>query len=305
MQLTPIGLDTPECVESLFAELQTAILNRKSGPLILDLSSCSFIPSFGLIAIITTARHWHGQTGSRTIAVGMSQSVHAYLERMNLFTACWEWLEQSEELAPENRFDRRPYSPRLLEVMPISGDEAQNADDVGGAVERAQFILATWFPSDREAVRQLATVLTAIAENIVHSRDRGFATIQRYTDRTNRPSGSLITIAVGDLGIGIERSLRNKRRFRRSTNSRRLRTGSDYILCALELGVTSRNTVAGMGLHQVKHIVEDWRGTLSLRSRSSLVHFEDESVIVCDDLAEIPGTQVTITVRDHSDVERE
>lgn len=106
-----------------------------------------------------------------------------------------------------------------------------------------------------------------------------------------------VMICVVDLGIGIESSLRRSRDSQLLNSGASLISGSDYIIKALDLGVTSRNSAGGIGLYQVRNLVHDWRGTLAIRSQRSRVQISTDQITRTDDLAEIPGTQVTIEVQ--------
>src|SRR5262249_42791582 len=153
---------------------------------------------------------WHSETGERVRLCNLRPDVHQYLERMDLFHHCDEWLEQDETLPEEARFGRSLASFNLLELLPISGDEEQNTEDVVMAFTRARRIVEAWFDADEAAVGRLLTMLTEITSNVVHSQDRGFVAIQRYRSTDRNQVGSRVTIAVGDLGIGIRGSLHRK-----------------------------------------------------------------------------------------------
>lgn len=140
------------------------------------------------------------------------------------------------------------------------------------------------------------TLISEISSNVTHSFDQGFALIQRYRSHTSARLGSSVIVAIADLGIGIQASLKDKTQDLRLHDSRPLRTGSDFILRALDLGVTRRAEIGGLGLSRVKMIVEEWQGSLFIRSFSSRVLFANNRMYVWDDLVEVPGTQVIITV---------
>jgi hypothetical protein len=218
---------------------------------------------------------------------------------MDLFMRCSAWLDQDQEPNELERFERKPDSERLLELTPIASDEEQNAADVRAAVDRIHHILVNLVYRDRRPVGQLCTMLSEIAQNVVHSLDLGFAIVQRYRENPSAvfSLGYRVIISVADLGIGIERSLASNDSCLTRAVRAELTSGSDYILKALELGVTSRRTAGGMGLHQVRSIVNDWEGTLSIRSSHSFVQIAGDTISRRDDLVEVPGTQVTIAVR--------
>ncbi len=293
--LRPVSLNNISSIEQFYQGLEAAVVAcRTLEPLVLDLSWVGFLPPEGIIALVTAARLWHGATGARVRLCNLRSDVHRYCDRMNVFSQCGAWIEEERTLAEEERFDRAPASSNLLEMHPIAGDEDWNSQDVAVALARAARIVHAWFDADAAAVGRLLTMLSEVASNVVHSRDQGFAAMQRYRGDT-RQFGSRVSMVVGDSGIGIETSLRAKARVR--SKPARLASGSDYILHALELGVTSRESTGGVGLYRVKCIVEEWRGSLIIRSDRSMARVSAEGIETRDDLANIPGTQVAITVQ--------
>ncbi len=296
--IQPTNLNTQAGIERLYGQVATALTGeRRAEPLSLDCSWIAFVPPEGIVTLITVARLWHQATGRRIRLCNLQSQVHKYLERMDLFTQCAAWLVEEQPLPAWERFDRSANSATLLEVLPIAGDEGQNCRDVLVAQERASRIVAAWFDADANAVGRLLTMLAEIASNVVHSGDRGFAAIQRYRGPNMYRLGSRVTMAIGDLGIGIEASLRGKTNGGAGLPASRLEVGSDYLLHALQLGVTGGNTVGGLGLSRVKDLVEQWDGLLVIRSRRSQIQASAEGVEARDDLADVPGTQVTIFVR--------
>ena len=123
----------------------------------------------------------------------------------------------------------------------------------------------------------------------------GYAIIQRYKQpKTHEPDlASEIHIAVADLGIGIEESLvRCQPELRQ-----RFQRGSQFIQHAFEQGVSGRLTLRGIGLGRVLELVQQWHGSLAIRSNRSSVRFREGAVEIKDDLAAVPGVQVSIVVR--------
>lgn len=237
--IRPISLDTPYQVEAFYEDLYGAITYGYKR-LVVDLAQVSFVRPDGVVALVTAARLWHKRTGHRIVLTNIQRQVHCYLERIDLFSSCAAWLVQDRELSPIERWDRNPQSFSLLELLPIAGDEEQNAKDVGNALGRAKHILSRWFHDHDHAIGRVMTLISEISSNVTHSLDQGFAVIQRYGNRTNTGQGSSVTIAVADLGIGIQASLNSKTHDSELHNTRTRLTGSGFILRALDLGVTSR-----------------------------------------------------------------
>jgi hypothetical protein len=285
--------------EDLYGRISALRWHITNQPLVVDLGSVPFVPVDGLVALACSARLWHRWTEQKLVLRHIQPQVHRYFERMNLFSQCGTWIHQDRQLDELELFERKPDSERLLELTPIACDEEQNADDVQMAVDRIHRILTNLVYRDALSVGQLCTMLSEIAQNVVHSLDLGFAIVQRYRENAS-PSASMghrVIINVADLGVGIEGSLGGSQSGLTAAVRAQLTSGSDYILKALELGITSRRTAGGMGLHQVRSIVNDWEGTLVIRSRCSLVQIARDTITCRDNLVEVPGTQVTISVR--------
>lgn len=295
-QIRPVGLQTSDQIEALYQQLH-ALRDEGCSDLEIDLSFTSFLRPDGILAIVNAARLWHRWTQSRLLLTNLQSDVHKYLERIDLFTVCSKWLITTEVIQEEDRYARSTASRTLLEIMPIGSIMPQLSNDIHRAYDRADAILRSWFPGRDIAIERLCKMLLEIAENIGHSRDHGFVLIQRYDGRIRPHPGSEIVIAVADLGIGIEQSL-TSRAVHPPVKVGRAAQGSDYISYALLQGVSSRSEVAGLGLWRVQQIVKDWHGELVIRSTGSMVHVTDNSCITEDELAPVPGTQVTITVRD-------
>jgi hypothetical protein len=295
--IAPAAPDSSLQYEALYAMITPLQDSYSTQSLPVDMSSISFVYVDGLLALTCIARLWHRWTGYRLRLQHLDPKVHRYLERMDLFSQCSEWLEQDRLLDEGDRFNRKPYSERLMEVTPIPSDEQLNEGAVQEALHRMRAILDSSTSRDPTSVIRLCTMLSEITQNVVHSLDQGFAIVQRY-----RTPGSAIVqnyrvlISVVDLGIGIESSLRRSPVPLLLDNGAPLISGSDYILKALEVGVTSRASGGGLGLHHVRGLVQEWRGTLTIRSGRSRVQISSDTLTRTDALAEIPGTQVTIEV---------
>src|SRR5262249_7219168 len=92
--------------------------------------------------------------------------------------------------------------------------------------------------------------------------------------------------------IGIQESLCRKNPALKEA----FQAGSDYILHALNLGVTGGNTIRGVGLANVKKTVAGEKGSLTIRTMRSKIQFGEGKPEVWDDLPLIPGVQVFMTI---------
>lgn len=276
-------------IEWLYKKLK-GLRSSASVPLMLDVSKITFVMPEAMLALINVARLWHRWTEEVVTFENLHPDVYSYLERMDVFDVCADFLNPGTCSGNPKLYYRSSASNTLLEVMKISSEEDQNSEDVNDAMRRAQHILTTWFDESRAG--PICTILAEIASNIIHSKDCGFATIQRYQE-PGFDDASRVHVAITDLGIGIQESLCTKHVELKD----KWAVGSEYILHAFKAGVTSRLTAGGNGLLLVKKIVQDGQGTLVVRSRCSLVRFNDTRVAHLDDLIEIPGVQVWISIK--------
>lgn len=285
-------LQTPEDVEALYASLLRQ--GADDEPLEISLSTASFIKPVGVLGLITAARLWHQWTGRSVVLTDVWPPVHAYLERVDVFAECGDFLKITGELAESDELVRSDSSRRLLEVLSIPSEEQANAQAVTDAVRRAEQILSTWL-NDAALQGSVLTVLSEIAQNIIHSRDKGFAVIQRYKQSytLDIEYASEICIGIADLGIGIKESLCEFHPELRD----KFQLGSDFIQYAMEPGTSGQLRVRGLGLAHVRDLARKWHGALTIRSFGSTVQSEHDCLEVRDDLTQIPGVQVFITVR--------
>lgn len=249
-------------------------------PLIIDLRSTWFIYPEGALALICAARLWHQHTGQKTILY-MKDDVHSYLDRIDLFTTCETYFERPA--SPAEPF-ARTRSRNLLEVIEFSKDVDNNAAQIPDAIERAFRIL--YYDFDRDRTNAIGTLFSEIAANIPHSRDNGYAIVQRY------PKTNTVHMGIADLGVGFQENLMHHRQCTTFTR------GSEFIKhILLKGGITSRDGDGGMGLYTVNQIVQNGEGVLTIRSGSSIVQlYQNDDLIFFDDLPFIPGVQVFLSV---------
>ncbi len=288
----PGGTLGSDHAESLYRHLERTLADTSQAPLRVNCESIGFVHPAGVIGLITAARIWHRTRKRKVLLENLQPQVHAYLERIDIFKECAEFIETTSDLNDTDRFSRSAASSTVLEVTPISGEVDENARDVEHTIARTRKILSVHYGADHSRLHELLNLTSELAQNVVHSGDHGYITAQGYS-YTN---GNRVALAISDTGIGIEQSLRDSHASSRAWKGTPA-TGSDHILLALEEGVTSLPASRGMGLYIVRSIVQQWRGTLVIRSASSKVRIQHPFIAKEDHLPYIPGTQVTITAR--------
>lgn len=298
--LHPHGLTTFEQIETFYNDFAAHVTTSFQPVLTLDLRDVSFIRPAGIVALISIARLWHRQRGGHILISEIQPSVYAYLERMNLFTEFGNVIKLPIHFVPTETYSRSDKSKSLLEIMMLPCGELENAHSTGSAIARIEQIMQIQY-GPHPSIRRLCSIFTEILTNIVHSQDEGYALIQSYRDHPE--TGRRVELAVGDLGIGIQKSLLSNEMIANHVVNYSLVRGSDFILHSLKEGVSSRSDWTengrGLGLSLVSQKVGQWeQGVLRIRSSSSVVELvqNQEQPSVVDDLVCIPGTQVIISV---------
>jgi anti-sigma regulatory factor (Ser/Thr protein kinase) len=244
-----------------------------------DLRSVTFIEPHGVIALIIGARHLVDRSGQRVHVTGIPSTIHAYLRRMNFFTAGQRWL-WTTDICDEEAWSRSSKTPNLLELTTMAS--SKNLEYV---LERAETIFCEWLPD--HDVRSLQTVMTELCTNIyTHSYDQeGCVLIQKYSSETRHQV--IVRIGVGDMGIGISESLQRR-------HGQIGQSPGDYLDAALQ-GRSARRERGGMGLRTIEDIVEQKGGYFWLRSDSAVIlsHGYTKRQRV-PNLADFSGTQIAV-----------
>lgn len=234
------------------ASFDEALVPDDEGEVIIDLSQLEFIDVYGLVGL---AAHLIESTlNRRAIKLLVPQSTNAsnYLARMHLgdlLEACD--VKLSRPLPVVRETDQRE---SLIEL--------QTFEDVRGSERLADYL---WARLDGQVPGQIATQIYEAAgelgNNVVdHSRCPvgGFMAAQRH--KRGKPEEHLI-VAVGDAGIGIQASLRERYGDLDETEA---------IRQALEPGVSGiEDPGRGRGLSEIVEGVTGFGGVVRVRSGSA------------------------------------
>jgi len=266
-------------------------------PVTIDATHLNWIEPYSLISLISGCRLLYQSTQKKVMICCLRDDIFRYLERMDVFDVCDTFLQVQHQVTDSGRYSRSVNSQKLLEVMTLPSSYRINPIEVKKVLRRSKNILTTWL-DDEDLVRSVQTLVSEIAHNITHSEDEGFIAIQRYKQPYSDEDewASEIHIAIGDLGIGIQKSLLQQN----PTILRKFNKGSDYILHALEQGTSGVMGMRGIGLPRVQSLVAKWDGRLLIRSETSKVIIDRGNISVFNDLAMMPGVQISIIVRGHT-----
>jgi anti-sigma regulatory factor (Ser/Thr protein kinase) len=265
-----------EDVETFYAHIEAAPLSKQY---ILDMVKVAFMKPYGVVAIISAARHLSYLSGKPIRLKNLNTQLHQYLERMDVFRVGRNWLQQLGPLDEE--WARSTQTPNLLEVTIITSPE-----DVAAVASRAERIFSRWLMIPD--LHNLLNVLSELCANIYqHSGDaNGCVLIQKYEVITRNEA--VVCLAVGDLGCGIRGSL----------VARHGMIGNeplDYLNEAMR-GKTARYTGrGGLGLRLVEKIVGSVGGYLWLRSENAAILSQGPGTIQGHrGLINVRGTQVAV-----------
>ena len=276
---------TPRTADDLIVEFLGYAHGAAPGEdLEIDLRALHFIDPYGLVALCLLARY--GRTLAQRVAfhLPLSYALRTYLGRVRFAEA----VDGINLFGPALLVDQereKTDSEALLEITRI--EERVDVEAVLGKIgQRVEAILAEELRYTEVAISQFKNVVAELCHNILdHSENWGYLTAQRYTDP--RAGRKYVVIGVGDLGIGIKKSL--SVRYESAAWSH-----GQAITNSLRKHF-SRDTTRGLGLYIVNQICNRYNGSLHIRSGDTRVyirgqrHWEHVST-------HFPGTQIAIAL---------
>jgi len=271
-----------ESLESLYDLLR----NIQAGhELRLDMGAVRWTHPSGIIGLAAFCRYASQFTGERVCILGCQPNVLAYLMRVDFFETCRDWAYTTDHVPPEIELSRSVASTNLLELEAIHSPE-----DVRRTANRTHGILQAWLDYGSSEQNDLISILSEMCDNICEpSQDFGHVAIQRYY----RPSlgHAEVRIAIGDMGIGIRKSLE-------PVHGNLGDSALDYIRAALN-GTSRRGKgIRGNGFQRVQEIIRRCKGRLFVRSENAAVRIKSDppTAIEYPNLTFFPGTQVAIVL---------
>jgi signal transduction histidine kinase len=268
--------------DRVLGDLEVFLQRRTEDNIVLDLSGLGFVDPYGmgmlcLIGQALSQRYW-----DISCLLPEDPAIESYLTRMRVF----EILSGHATLERTPETERPPArNERLMEVVGIG--ERRDIEDVLGAIEkRVSVILSEELGYAVREITDFKNVVAELCHNILdHSGGSGFLSVQRYLN--TKIGQKFAIIGVGDLGIGIRKSLAE--RFDVSDW-----THAQAIVNAVRKEF-SRDTARGLGLYIVNQICQTYRGSLHIRSGDARVYFRGKRSAVHGS-AGFPGTQASITL---------
>jgi hypothetical protein len=279
-------------VERLFA----SVAEGEGGPVLLDARRLRWVDPAGMIGLLSAGKVLEERTGRRPILhAPESKEVTGYLARMRFFEAAEGCLEV--EGRPTSREGGRS-SDVLLELSSIS--ENRHVHDVVEQVqERAGSILSRTLHYPPTAVVQFSVILSEVCQNILeHAEAPGWVAAQTY-NWSRRLGRHVLILAVGDLGRGFRGSLAAEHSGRFGDRW----SDATALEAAFIHGLTRfPDQGRGQGIQQMRKQVRRWDGVIGIRSGTARIadvpDWEDLPPLE-DNLAPLPGAQITILLPEH------
>jgi hypothetical protein len=98
--LTPPSFIGPDALEKFYLQFNNALNTRLHDKIAFDFRGISFLTPEVILAVVSTARLWHRETGQRVILY-LQRDVQMYLERMNVFALCGDYLVPGTSVGPQ------------------------------------------------------------------------------------------------------------------------------------------------------------------------------------------------------------
>lgn len=275
----------PMAVDDLLTDFLEVYQLGSQEAIEIDLKGLQFIDPYGLVALCLLGRYARTLADQVVYRLPQVYALRRYLGRVRFAEALAGIVELAGPPLVVDPEREKPDSEALLELTRI-----EKRMDVEGVLarisSRVEAILAEELRYGETEINQFKNVVAELCHNILdHSMNWGYVTAQRYLNpRLNR---KYVVIGVGDLGIGIKKSLAERFPAHQWTHGQ-------AILNSLKKNI-SRDPDRGLGLYLVNRICNQYRGNLHLRSGDTRVYLRgyrrSEHISVL-----FPGTLVSIAL---------
>jgi hypothetical protein len=247
-----------------------AVLRETAGERVLDLREAGDVDPYALLLLDLAAHAWHGR---RTIRWPERGDARGWIRAMGLL----------DDVPGGGRLRTGSRIPAALQPITSIGNE----EGIREVIERFGDALAAHYPLSEGSQRSLIAIMFELFQNIPHHSNatgdvddaHGIAAMQEYADS--------IFLVVGDIGIGIGRSLGLHEGFRDLTDEEALER--------VVLDGVSRHGDPGRGgeLRKIARLVRMWEGEFIVRSGSSLFAAHEDTFGFYD-VVSFPGVQIAV-----------
>lgn len=249
---------------------------------LLDLSNVEFVTPQGLMLLVTLSRFINEKYGYYTIWCKAKAKIISYLDRMNMNKLDFIRIDHQYSSATANQRE----SDALVEFT-----EIKNAEHLGKAIVQTKNVLRHWFPDSQGThEKHISTLIMETVENsIEHSSAKPsegscYYVLQKYQYRDGNVE---VQIAVGDMGIGMLASQRQKYP---STKD-----DLEAIKEAFLYGRSGRlSGGGGMGYASVREALGPLKGRVAIRSGKAHIEYQAgmNGVKIYRHGFSYPGTQI-------------
>lgn len=277
---------TPRAADDLLPDFLRHLHQIPPGTALeVDLGEVVFIPPFGLVILCLMGRYARTLCPQVQYRLPRSPQLRRYLARMRFDEAVAGFAQLSGPPLATDQDRAIPDSEALLELTRI--EERVDVERVLERIaDRVEVILAAELQYTPVEINRFKNVVAELCHNILdHSTTWGYVAVQRYQDPRTRTKYAVI--GVGDLGIGIKKSLAHRYEVEDWTHAQ-------AILNSLKKNC-SRDPARGLGLYVVEQICRRYDGNLQIKSGDTRVyirgrrHFEHRSAF-------FPGTLLSISL---------
>jgi signal transduction histidine kinase len=277
---------TPQSTDQLFQDFLGYLHQEPArGNVAIDLTRLEFIAPYGLVGICLLGRYARTFSPQVSYRLPDSYALRSYLGRVRFAEAMGSLVEMSGPPLLVDPGREKSESEALLELTRIEerADVESLLEHIG---QRVEVILAEELGYREIEITQFKNVVAELCHNILdHSMNWGYVTAQRYLDP--RLHKKYVVIGVGDLGIGVKKSLSCRFDVAQWSHGQAL-------IKSLKKHF-SRDSERGLGLYIVNQICHRYNGNLHFRSGDTRVYIRrrQQTQYVS---AFFPGTLLSITL---------
>lgn len=276
---------TPRTADELLADFLNFVHSQTGrDALEIDLGSLRFIDPYGLVLLCLMGRY--ARTVNPNVIYHMPQAypLRRYLGRVRFEQALDGIVMQGPALVVDQEREKTD-SEALLEITRIEA-QADVESLLRRIGQRVEAILAEELLYTAVEINQFKNVIAELCHNILdHSMNWGYVTAQRYLDP--RLGKKYVVIGVGDLGIGVKKSLSQRHDIGGWSHGKAMENSLKQHF--------SRDDNRGLGLYIVNQICNRYNGSLHMRTGDTRLYIRGRRQY--EHLsAYFPGTQVGITL---------
>lgn len=249
-------------------------LEWRSSPVRIDLTDVSFVKPFALVYLGMVLRHYSGHGYSFELIESADPKVKQYLARQRFY----ERFRFNINAVERERLIRMETTTSLNDIVDIVQEPYASEPVIENLL---QVLVSNNIKLDLYAVCDaVAEVIDNFAQ---HAEHRLAAMMVQYY-----PKKHILSVAIGDCGVGIRRSL--------ATNPRHAylvhRPHNEAIREAFK-PLVSRRAEGGTGLSDLKDFILDVRGYLYCSSNDGYVRFDRDGTARYGNMAfDLPGVQM-------------